>query len=90
MGPMPNIALFDRAFSFVMGPMPNIALFDRAFSFVMGPMPNIALFDRAFPFVMGPMKSPNPGHAVNGFYKETYCYTPTDGKMPILYRQINN
>ena len=34
--------------------------------------PNIVLFDRAFPFVMGPMKSPNPGHAVNDFYKKTH------------------
>ena len=25
---------------------------------------------------MGTMKSPNPGHAVNGFYKKTHCYTP--------------
>ena len=52
--------------------------------------PNIALFDRAFPFVMGPKKSPNPDHAVNGFYKKTHCYTLFCGKMPIPYRNINN
>ena len=51
--------------------------------------PNIVLFDRTFPFVMGPMKSPNPGHAVTGFYKKTHCYTLFCGKMPIPYRNIN-
>ena len=35
------------------------------------------------------MKSPNPGHAVNGFYKKTHCYTPCCGKMPIPFRHIN-
>ena len=50
---------------------------------------NIVLFDRAFKFLMGPMKSPNPGHAVNGFYKKTHCYTPCCGKMPIPDRHIN-
>ena len=29
---------------------------------------------------MGPsMKSPNPDHAVNGFYKKMHCYTPCCG-----------
>ena len=51
--------------------------------------PNIVLFDRAFPFIMGPMKSPNPGHAVNGFYKKTHCYMLFCGKIPIPYRNIN-
>ena len=36
------------------------------------------------------MKSPNPGHAVNGFHKKTHCYTPCCGKMPIPYRHIIN
>ena len=56
---------------------------------IVGSSPNIVLFDRAFPLVMGPMKSPNPGHAVNGFYKKTHCYTLFCGKMLIPYRNIN-
>ena len=35
------------------------------------------------------MKSPNPGHAVNGFYKKTHCYTPCCGIIPLPYRHIN-
>ena len=35
------------------------------------------------------MKSPNPGYAVNVFYKKTHFYTPCCGKMQIRYRHIN-
>ena len=30
------------------------------------------------------MKSPNPGHAVNGFYKKMHCYTPAVAKCLFL------
>ena len=73
----------------ILDPVPGSGTDQAYISSPFKPSPNIVLFDRAFPLAMGPMKSPNPGHAVNGFYKKMHCYTLFCGKMLIPYRNIN-